>query len=167
MSRSWGLGLLQFQKLQFSESTFSAVLAWSSKLMVDDDSMGPSLHLVVARFTNFLLRKLSHEFKLTQCPHYTNFKWPYFRIAWGRVTRLGTLVVLQLLCMLIWSWPDPRSRSRLRGFWSSKNCRKMHFLRSVSSAISAWSSKVMVDYDNTGPSLQLVGAQFSNSLLRI
>jgi len=28
------------------------------------DSMGPSLQLVGARFLNFLLRKLSHDFKL-------------------------------------------------------------------------------------------------------
>jgi len=32
--------------------------------MVDDASMGPSLQLVGARFSSFLLRKLSHEFKL-------------------------------------------------------------------------------------------------------
>ena len=32
--------------------------------MVDHDSMGPSLQLVGAQFSNFLLRKLSHEFKL-------------------------------------------------------------------------------------------------------
>jgi len=37
------------------------------------------------------------------------------------VTWLGPLVVLQVLCMLIWPWPDPRSRSRLRGFWTSDN----------------------------------------------
>jgi len=32
--------------------------------MVDDDSMGPGLLLVGARYLNFLLRKLSWEFKL-------------------------------------------------------------------------------------------------------
>ena len=32
--------------------------------MVDDDSMGPGLHLVGARFLYFLLGKLSREFKL-------------------------------------------------------------------------------------------------------
>jgi len=31
--------------------------------MVDHDSMGPSLQLVRARFSNFLLRKLSRKFK--------------------------------------------------------------------------------------------------------
>ena len=32
--------------------------------MVDDDSMRPRRQLVGAQFSNFLLRKLSHEFKL-------------------------------------------------------------------------------------------------------
>jgi len=34
--------LLEFQKLHFSMSISSAILAWSSKLMVDYDSMGHS-----------------------------------------------------------------------------------------------------------------------------
>ena len=40
------------------------ILACSSKMMVDRDNMGPSLQLVRAQFSNFLLRNLSHEFKL-------------------------------------------------------------------------------------------------------
>jgi len=36
----------------------------SSKLMVAGDSMGPALQLVRARFSDFLLGKLSQEFKL-------------------------------------------------------------------------------------------------------
>ena len=31
-------------------------------------------------------------------------------------------VVLHILCMLTWPWPDPRSRSRLLTFWTSENC---------------------------------------------
>ena len=38
--------LLKLQKLHFSRSISSAVLAWSSKLMVGSDSMGPGLQLV-------------------------------------------------------------------------------------------------------------------------
>jgi len=57
-----------------------------------------------------------------------------------KVTQLGMLVVLQVLCMLIWPWPDPRSSSKSWGFWSSENCWKLHFSRSISFAIS--SSKV-------------------------
>jgi len=57
----------------------------------------------------------------------------------------------------------PRSRSRSLSFWSSKNCT---FFRSISCAILAWSSNLMVNYDNMGPSLQLVRAWFFNFLLR-
>jgi len=58
--------LPKLQKVHFSRSISSTVLAWSSKLMVDDHSMGPGLQLIGARFLNFLLGKLSREFKL--CP---------------------------------------------------------------------------------------------------
>ena len=42
--------------------------------------------------------------------------------------------------------------------------RKVHFSRSISSAVFAWSSEVMVGGDSTGPGLQLVGARFLNFL---
>ena len=58
--------LPKLRKVHFSRSISSAILAWSSKLMVDGHSMGPGLQLVGARFLNFLLGKLSQEFKL--CP---------------------------------------------------------------------------------------------------
>ena len=41
--------------------------------------------------------------------------------------------------------------------------RKLHFSRSISSAVLAWSSK-LVGGDSIGPGLQLVGAQFLNFL---
>jgi len=44
--------------------------------MVVGDSMGPELQLVGARLLNFLLGKLSREFKL--CQRFTKFKWSYF-----------------------------------------------------------------------------------------
>ena len=56
--------LLKFRKLQFPRSICSAILARSSKLVVDDDSTGPSLQLFRVRFSHFLLRKPSCEFKL-------------------------------------------------------------------------------------------------------
>ena len=56
--------LPKLRKLQFTRSISSDVLAWSSKLMLDDDSMGPGLQRVGAQFLNFLLGKLSREFKL-------------------------------------------------------------------------------------------------------
>jgi len=42
----------------------SATFAWSSKLTVDIDSMGPGLQHLRGQFSNFLLRKVSLEFKL-------------------------------------------------------------------------------------------------------
>jgi len=42
----------------------SATFVWSSKLMVDIDSMGPGLQLFGGQFSNFLLGKVSLEFKL-------------------------------------------------------------------------------------------------------
>ena len=56
--------LVKLQKLHFSRSISSAIFTWSSKLMVGGDSMGPGLQLVRTRFSNFLLGKLSREFKL-------------------------------------------------------------------------------------------------------
>jgi len=70
--------------------------------MADNDSTRPSLHLVRARFSNFLLKNHYRSSNFTKSPYYTNFKSPYFRIAWCRVTPLGTLVVQRVLCMLIW-----------------------------------------------------------------
>jgi len=49
---------LQFQKLHFCRSSSSAILSWSSKLMVYYDSMASSLQVFGARFMNFLLSKL-------------------------------------------------------------------------------------------------------------
>ena len=46
--------------------------------MVGGDSMGPGLQLIGARFLNFLIGKLSREFKLADCRYFTKFKWPYF-----------------------------------------------------------------------------------------
>jgi len=40
--------------------------------------------------------------------------------------------------------------------------RKVHFSRSISSAIFAWSSKLMVGGHSMGPGLQLIGARFLN-----
>ena len=43
--------------------------------------------------------------------------------------------------------------------------RKVHFSRSISSAISAWSSKLMVGGHSMGSGLELVGARFLNFCL--
>jgi len=54
----------KLRKVHFSRSISPAVLAWSSKLMVDGHSMGHGLQPIAARFFKFLLRKLTREFKL-------------------------------------------------------------------------------------------------------
>jgi len=43
--------------------------------------------------------------------------------------------------------------------------RKLHFSRSISSAVFTWSSELMVDGDSMGAGLQLVGARFLNFFL--
>jgi len=91
--------LPKLQKLHYSRSISSAALAWSSKLMVDGDSMEPGLQLVRARFLNFLLGNLSREFKLRPMSIFHEIQMAVVRDA--TVTRLGKLVALHVLCMLI------------------------------------------------------------------
>jgi len=47
--------------------------------MVDGDSMGPCLQLVVARFSNFLLGNLSREFKLRRMSIFPEIQVAMFR----------------------------------------------------------------------------------------
>jgi len=103
--------LLKFQRLYFSRSVSSAILAWSSKLMVDYDIMGPSLQRVRAQFLNFLLIKLSHDFKLHRVSIVQDFQRAIFPYYWRLVIRSDMLVVLYVLCI---PSPNPRSRSRSR-----------------------------------------------------
>ena len=117
-------GASKFQKFHFSRSISSAILAWSSKLMVDHDS---SLQLIGARFSNFILKKAIMWVQTWLNVDITRISNGHISVLLQhRVTQLGTLVVLHVLCMLIWLSPDPWSRSRLCGFWSSENCRKLH-----------------------------------------
>jgi len=73
--------------------------------MVDIDSMAPGLQLVRGRFSNFLLGKVSLQFKLQyfmECRYFMTFKWPHISVlADATVTWLGMLVVLHILCMLM------------------------------------------------------------------
>jgi len=47
--------------------------------MVDSDSIGPGLQLVGARFSNFLLGKLSQEFKLCGMSIFHQIQMAVFR----------------------------------------------------------------------------------------
>jgi len=67
----------------------------------DPDSTGHSLQLVGARFSNFLLRKLSCEFKLCGMSTLDDFQMGIFRYCLRIVTGLGMLVVLYVLRMLM------------------------------------------------------------------
>ena len=71
---------------------------------------------------------------------------------------------------LIWcvGRPRPHMRTSVTSTRSKvkvtelRNLRKVHFSRSISSTISAWSSKLMAGGHSMGPGLQLVGARFLN-----
>ena len=147
-------GLLKFRKLHFSRSIYSAILVWCPKLMVDRDSTGPNLQLVWAQFSNFLLRKLSHEFILRGMSILHEFQMAIFPYC----LRLRSHGQACWYSYMIWPGPDPRSKSKSL----TVNFRKLHFSTSVFSAVLAWSSKLIVDFDSMGPSLQLFGARFLN-----
>ena len=57
--------------------------------MGDYDSVEPSLQLLGTRFLNFLLRKLSRDFKLRRTSILHEFKWLYFHIARGYSHMVG------------------------------------------------------------------------------
>ena len=71
--------LPKLQKLHFSKSISSTILALSSKLMVGGDSMGPGLQLVRARFSNFLLQKLSRQFRVLRMSTFHEIQMAIFR----------------------------------------------------------------------------------------
>jgi len=58
-----------------------------------------------------------------------------------------------------WTWSNVKVTELLK-------FQKLHYCKSISSAILVGSLKLMVGNHSMGPILQLVGAQFSNSLLR-
>jgi len=70
--------LPNLRKLHFSRSISSAVLAWSSKLMVGGDSMGPGIQLIGARFLNFIYESYNESSNFAACRYFTKYKWPYF-----------------------------------------------------------------------------------------
>jgi len=64
--------------------------------------MGPGLQLLGGQFSNFLLGKVSLEFKLHGMSILAIFKWPHISVLGdATVTWFGTLVVLHILCMLM------------------------------------------------------------------
>jgi len=127
--------------------------------MVDHDSTGPSLQLVWARFSNFLLRKRSRIFKLRGMSILHEFQMAIFPYCWmlwshGRA-RWDPICIAHTNVTLTWS------KVKVKVIDLPK-FRKLHFSTSTSSAVLAWRSQLMVDYDSMGPSLQLFRAWFLN-----
>ena len=76
-------GLLKFPKLQFSRSISSAILTWSSNwwLMMIVFDLVHSMSEPDFRIPFYESYHVSSNF--AECRHCTDFKWPYFCIAWG------------------------------------------------------------------------------------
>jgi len=68
--------------------------------MNGDDSMGPDLQLIGALFGNFLLGKLSQEFKLRPMSIFNDIQM-ISGVREATVRCLGMLVALHVLCMLM------------------------------------------------------------------
>jgi len=151
--------LLKFGKLHFSRSISSAIFAWSSKLMVGSDSMGPGLQLAGARFPSrkAIMGVLTSNF--AECWDFTKFKWPYFCTARGNshtVRHAGILTrTVHVDMTLAWSKVKVKVIDLLK-------FRKLHFSTSISFTILESCSQLMGDYDSMGPSLQLFRARFLN-----
>jgi len=83
-----------------------------------------------------------------ECRYYTNFKWPYFRNAGGYGHMVGQagspMCIVHTDVTLTWSKVNVTDLL---------NFRKLHLSTSTSSAILAWRSQLMDDYDSMGPSL--------------
>jgi len=108
-------------------------------------SMGPGLQLVWARFSNFLLGKLSREFRLCRMLRFHVIQMATFLYC-ARRLQLHVDPIVHADMTLIWSKVKVKVTGLLK-------FRKLHFSRSISSAVLAWSSKMMVDSDGMGPGL--------------
>jgi len=71
--------LPKLRKVYFSKSISSDVLSWSSKPLVGDHSITAGLQFVEARFLNFLLGRLSQEFKLRPMSIFHDIQMTIFR----------------------------------------------------------------------------------------
>ena len=88
----------------------SATFAWSSKLMVDIDSMGPGLQLLGGQFSNFLLGKVSLEFKLhgmsifrdIQMATYFGTGWCYSHMVGYAAGLSGSILYLSSMACCGW-----------------------------------------------------------------
>jgi len=111
--------LLKLWKSQFSMSISSAIFSWSWNWWLVVIARDLIYSPFWAWFWNFLKESYHGSSYFEERRYLAKFKWPYFRTAWGcshMVRHAGSPTVL---CMLIWPWPDPRSRSLT--FYSFEN----------------------------------------------
>jgi len=102
-----------------------------------------------------LLRKLSRDFKLRGMSILHEFQKKI-----SPCCLLGRLVFLRVAHV---DMTLNRSKVKVK-VTGLPNFRKLRFSKCISSASLPRSSKLMVDYGDMGPNLQLVGAQFLNFL---
>jgi len=112
--------------------------------MAGCDSMGCGLEPFLARFWNFLLEKLSREFKLRRMSIFHEIQMAIFRYCvrlqlhgWNAGSSTS---IVQVDMTLIGS----KVKVKVTGL---PKFRKLHCSRSISTAILAWSSKLMVDHE--------------------
>jgi len=96
-----------------SRSISSVILASSSRLIVGGDSMGPGRSTAclspVFEFPSRKAIKRVETLRNVDISRNSNGHISVVREA--TVRWLGTLIVLHVLCILLWPWPDPSSRS--------------------------------------------------------
>ena len=91
-----------FRKLHFSRAMSSAILACSSKLMVDGDNMRPGLQFIQSPIFEFPSRKAIMTVQTSpNVDILPNSNGHISVLRDATVTSLGTLVVLHVLCMLM------------------------------------------------------------------
>jgi len=153
--------LPKLRKLHFSRSISSAVFAWSSKLMVGGDSMGSGLQLVRARFSNFLIGKLSREFKLRGMKFRKSLHWLMLQLVIVIAGRLQQTVhaggddcqppcgafLFCACCLWLWLgplavWQNPKGKGQFL-FFSHCQCIVMHSLQKgiIQSPIMSYSRR--------------------------
>jgi len=114
--------LPKLRKVHFSTSISSAILAWSSKLMVGGHRTGPAYRSQSFEFPS--RKAITRVRTSSSIDIWRNSNGHISVVRDTTVTWLSVLVVLHVLCMLTWPWPDPRSRSWSRSIWTTiaHNC---------------------------------------------
>jgi len=121
--------------MHISKYISSTTFACSSKLMVDIDSMGPDLQLVGDQFSNFLLGKVSLEFKLhgTSILHDIQIA-TYFGTGWRYSHMVGYAGSPTYTVYVDVTLTRSKSRSRSRGLLNFRQLAKPCMLATMTAA---------------------------------